>query len=84
MLHLIFRNIVSGLNVTQFPGPMGEGFEFRADPNNNYGSALGVYIRSFPFETAESTCRTGLDSPNLSEIMKPNVNPSIEFECFKR
>lgn len=83
-MHLILRNTVAGLNITRFSGPMGDSFEFRADPNDNYGSALGVYIRTYPSETVESTCRTGLDSPNLSEIMKPNVNPSIEFECFKR
>ncbi|XP_056002603.1 cartilage intermediate layer protein 1-like [Ostrea edulis] len=75
-------NVAAGLNIVRFPGPLGEGFQFRADPNDNYGSGMGVYIRTFPFYAAEATCRTGLDSPNLSPIMKPNVNPAVEFQCI--
>lgn len=74
--------MAAGLNIVRFPGPLGEGFQFRADPNDNYGSGMGVYIRTFPFYAAEATCRTGLDSPNLSPIMKPNVNPAVEFQCI--
>ncbi|XP_062575426.1 cartilage intermediate layer protein 2-like [Saccostrea cucullata] len=75
-------NVASGLNITRIPSVLGEGFEFRADPNDNYGAGMGVFIRTFPFETARATCRTGLDSPNISPIMKPNSNPAVEFECF--
>ncbi|XP_062620422.1 cartilage intermediate layer protein 2-like [Saccostrea cucullata] len=75
-------NVASGLNITRTSSILGGGFEFRADPNDNYGVGMGVFIRTFPFETARSTCRTGLDSTNISPIMKPNSNPAVELECI--
>ena len=61
------------------------GFRFLAEANNNYGPAYGIYTAQGSdmtmYTNALKSCRTGADTGELDDIMNPNKNNFIEFDC---
>lgn len=64
------------MNVTE----VRKGFTVTINPNDNYGSRYGVFVKTLPVETTRGFCRTGAQYGNE---MKPNINPAVEIKCTK-
>ena len=61
------------------------GFRFLAGANNNYGPDYGIYIaqgqQDQMYTNGLRFCRTGVDSGAVDDIMNPDTNNLIEFDC---
>ncbi|KAH3881511.1 hypothetical protein DPMN_005437, partial [Dreissena polymorpha] len=82
---LDIREIQPGLNVVSVQNSnKGDiGFDFTADPGNNFGPKFGVFIADKPSGDTLRYCLSGIDSGNgVGSTMRPNVNPAVTFDCM--
>ena len=71
--------------ITTFLSTRSDGFTFRAEPEIAYGPAFGIYtgrgLQDEMYDSALKYCRTGEDSGNVDDIMNPDTNTAISYDC---
>ena len=65
--------------------PTANGFNFAVESDNNYGPDFGIYIsqgsQNTMYENGLRFCRTGFDNGSVDDIMNPDTNTLIQFNC---
>ena len=65
------------------PDRDGKGFEFVAEPGQNYGYSVGVFVNDNEASKVQDFCYSGIDQgPKIDGLMDPDKNPAMTFDCL--